>query len=178
MFTYDLIFFSFFKFENQEYSLCDNDNNNYKESSIPIQNHFMENIGQINEFVEDNFNNNLILIQKNQDNYNNNNYCSRRGSIILKAPSRKGSSYIRSTKKDISEAMEKRYLDDLYNLIRFKFNELSLEDDLQGNFQLNLNIPYIVRKNFLSFLSYYNNIILIRIFFFINNFFILILGYK
>jgi len=86
----------------------------------------------------------LILIRSPEKN-NNNNFCDGKGSIILNAPSRKGSSYIRTTKKDTNEINEKRALGEIYNFIKIKFNNPNLEKYQEGNFQLNL--PFHVKKN-------------------------------
>ena len=116
----------FFKFKNKDKEIENGDLN--RESSIPLQNRFSDN-QPMNDLKEEN---NLILIQRNED-----------IDRILQNPSRKESSYIRSNKKQTNEIAEKLALGELYNFIRYKFNN-STENDLEGNFQINLNIPYQV----------------------------------
>ena len=117
----------FFKFESKDKENENDDLN--EEKSIPLQNKFIY-IQPMNEPDE----NNNLFSQRNERNEDRE---SRRNSI------RKGSSYIRSIKKENNKIAEKRALGELYNLITYKFNN-STETELEGNFQLNLNIPYQV----------------------------------
>lgn len=58
----------------------------------------------------------------------------------------RGSSYVRTLKKESTEFGEKRALGELYNFIKFKFSSnLTKENDLEGNFHINLSIPYHVK---------------------------------
>jgi len=129
-------------------------NQNIRMSEIPggENNNCIERLHNNNNIISEE-NNNLIFVRAIDIKESKNSLGFTNQNKYLNDPVIKLS---RKNLHDADEREEKKALGEIYNFIRYKFSN-NKENELEGNFNLDLNIPYKVN---ISYIFYISNLII------------------